>query len=139
MEFTQNNDKYLIRLERGEEIISTLKDFCKKQNIKAGFISGIGAVDSVTLGYFNPQIKSYNEETINEYMEITSLIGNVSTKNDEPYLHLHLNATAGDYNTIGGHLISGTISLTAEISLIAFDAKVSRKYNEELGINLLDF
>ncbi len=139
MDYKEKNGKYFVRLNRGEEIVSTLKKFCEKENIKAGFIAGIGAVDSVTLGYFNPETKAYNEETINDFMEVTSLLGNISEKDDKPYLHLHINLSSSDYNTIGGHLIAATISLTSEICINKFNEKVDRKFDSETGINLLSF
>ena len=36
MKFKKINDTYLIRLDRGEKIIETLKYFCTKNKIKCG-------------------------------------------------------------------------------------------------------
>ena len=46
MEYRKFGKQYVIRLEKGEEIVSSIKDLCEKENIKLGSLSGIGAVNS---------------------------------------------------------------------------------------------
>ena len=52
MEYRKFGKQYVIRLEKGEEIVSSIKDLCVKENIKLGSLSGIGAVNKVTAGLF---------------------------------------------------------------------------------------
>jgi len=40
MEFRKFGERYLLRLEVGEEIIGIIKDFCMKQGIGSGQVSG---------------------------------------------------------------------------------------------------
>lgn len=70
---------------------------------------------------------------------MTSLMGNISIKDSQTYLHCHVTASNDDYNTIGGHLISATISLTGEIFITALDGKISRYLDNETGLNLFKF
>ena len=37
MKFKKTGDTYFIKLERGEKIIESIKDFCTKNNIKCGY------------------------------------------------------------------------------------------------------
>lgn len=138
MEFKQFGSFYLVRLEKGEELVTTLKDFCSRENITLGTVQGIGAVRPLKLGFFNPGSKKYQEQTFDAFYEMTSLSGNVSTKDGETYLHLHVNAASDDYKTVGGHLVSATVSLTSEIIINAIDGKAERTFNEQIGINLFD-
>lgn len=138
-QYKQLGSKYFVRVDKGIEIVSALKEICKENNITAAFISGIGAIKSATFGFFNPETKEYKEKTFNEYMEITSLIGNVSQKDNEVYLHLHMNASGKDYKTIGGHLVKSYVSATSEIIIDVAEGAVDRKYNEEIGLNLFQF
>lgn len=71
--------------------------------------------------------------------EITSLTGNISRKNGEPYLHLHINVADGSHGVIGGHLSRCVISITAAINLICIPLSTNRSPEEEFGINLLHF
>ena len=87
MEYRKFGKQYVIRLEKGEEIVSSIKDLCVKENIKLGSLSGIGAVNKVTAGLFKTGEKKYVSRTYEEDMEIVSLGGNVSRMNGETYLH----------------------------------------------------
>ena len=138
-EFRKLDNTYGVRLNKGAEIITAIKDFCSSNNIKVGTVQGIGAINSVTFGFFNPKTKQYNEKVFEGSREITSLLGNISTKNEETYLHLHMNTSGEDYNTIGGHLINATISLTGEIFITPINGTVEREFCEKTGLNLLSF
>lgn len=67
------------------------------------------------------------------------MLGNITTKNGEIYLHLHMNTSGADYNTIGGHLISATISLTGEIFITQIDTAIERFHDKNTGLNLFKF
>ena len=60
-------------------------------------------------------------------MEITSLLGSVSTKNGETYLHLHINLCWEDMSVIGGHLNECRISATCAMILRKIDGTVERR------------
>lgn len=138
-EFRKIDNTYIVRLNKGAEIISAIKDFCTSNNIKVGTVQGIGAINTATFGFFNPETKEYNEKLFEGPREITSLLGNISTKDGETYLHLHMNVSGSDYNTIGGHLINATISLTGEIFITPLNGTVDRKFCGKTGLNLLSF
>lgn len=138
-EFKKIDNKYFVRINKGTEIVSALKEICAAENITAGSVSGIGAIESATFGFFNPKTKEYKEKTFSSYMEITSLLGNVSTKDDEVYLHLHMNASGNDYKTIGGHLVNAVVSATAEIVIDVANGNIGRSFDENIGLNLWVF
>ena len=138
-QFKQLGNKYFVRVDKDKEIVSVLKEICKENGITAGEITGLGAIKSATFGFFNPETKKYTEKTFEEYMEITSLVGNVSQKDDEVYLHLHMNASGKDYKVIGGHLVKAVVSATSEIIITSEKGSVGRKFSEEIGLNLFDF
>ena len=71
--------------------------------------------------------------------EITSLIGNITRKDDEVYLHCHINFSVASLHTFGGHLVSVKISATSEIIVTAIDGEVNRRFDENIGLNLFDF
>ncbi len=136
MKSKQVKNVVFVRLERGEEIISQLEIVVKKYGIKLAKISGIGACDQVYLGIYNADRNGYIKKTFNGKFEVTSLIGNISEMNSEPYFHLHI--TLGDENmqVIGGHLYSGRIIATAEIIIEIYEGQIERFFDEETGLNL---
>ena len=50
MKYRKVEDGYLLRLEKGEEVVETLTAFIKNQKIQAGFITGMGAVNPLGCG-----------------------------------------------------------------------------------------
>lgn len=139
MEYKQFANKYILRLDRGEEIVASLKTFCEKEKISLGSISGLGAVNKAVIGLFNCEEKKYYKTDLSGDFEITSLLGNISTMDGEIYLHLHIALGDDKYNVKGGHLNSAVISGTGELIIEKFDGSVDRSFSEEIGLNLYDF
>lgn len=139
MEYRKFNDTYVIRLNKGEEIIESLKNLCRDEDIKLAEITGLGASDFVEIGVFNIYTKEYNTKVFEGMFEITSLVGNVTRKDGEVYLHIHINFGDEEGLVKGGHLVKSRISATSEIILRKIDGEVGRKLDEEIGLNLLNF
>lgn len=139
MEYRKIDDNhYAVKILKGEELIEQLIILCKKENIEAGEITGLGASNKVEIGLFNTNTKEYTT-TIKEGMfEITSLIGNISRKEGEPYLHCHINFSDDTLMTYGGHLVKCYISATGEIIVTILDGKIEREFNSEIGLNLFN-
>ncbi|MBA7497655.1 hypothetical protein ES704_00383 [subsurface metagenome] len=137
MKFKKFKNKWIVRIDKGEEVIQTIKKVCEDNKIKLGLLSGIGATDRVTVGLFNTKSKQYqSQELIGDY-EITNLSGNISTMNGEIYLHLHISLADSKYNAYGGHLTSAVISGTGEIIIEEIEGEIEREFNKEVGLNLL--
>jgi hypothetical protein len=75
---------------------------------------------------------------IEEEMEITSIIGNIAMLDDEYKVHAHITLSDRNMKVIGGHLNKAIISGACEIFLTKLDYKLSRKYDHDTGLNLLD-
>ena len=140
MEFRRFDDAYVIRMDRGEEIISALTDFCEKEKITLGSVEALGASDHVVIGLYDVTQRLYHKQTFDGPMEITSLLGSISSKDGEPYLHLHINLCREDMSVIGGHLNECRISATCEMFVRRIDGVVERKLDEAVtGLNLYAF
>ena len=139
MEYRKFNDTYVLRLNKGEDVMEALKSMCKEEDIKLAEVTGLGASNLVEIGVFNVNTKEYNTKVFEGMFEITSLVGNVTRKDEEVYLHLHINF--GDENGMvrGGHLVRARISATGEIIVRKIDGEVGRKLSDEIGLNLLEF
>jgi predicted DNA-binding protein with PD1-like motif len=141
MKFRNLGKKYLVKLEKGEDIINALTKFCQEQGIKSGIVvNGIGGVSEVVLKYFNLEKKEYIAKKFSgKNFELLSLSGNISLLENKPFLHLH--AVLGDekYQVFGGHLDSAIVAVTAEIIIDPSTEFVSRKMDNKFDLNLLDF
>ena len=140
MEYRQFGDIYVIRMDRGEELVAALTEFCRKEGIKLGSVEALGAADHAVLGLYDVGTREYHKKTFDEPMEITSLVGNISTKDGETYLHLHINLGRADMTVIGGHLNECRLSATCEMFVRRIDGIVERRLDEEVtGLNLYEF
>ncbi|HIX67932.1 MAG TPA: DNA-binding protein [Candidatus Anaerostipes excrementavium] len=139
MDYRKFKNQYVIRLDRGEEIVESLKKIADKENIKLAYLTGIGAVGKVTAGVFDTKEKVFKGHTWEGDLEVVSIGGNINTMNGETYVHFHISAADEQGNVFGGHLQEAVISGTGELVLTEIDGTVDRKFDEEIGLNLFDF
>ncbi len=137
MKFKKIGNKVFGRIELGKDIVKELEDFCRLTGIKCGTISGIGAVDKVTIGLFDSKSKEYISTSLEGDYEVTSLTGNISSMNEEPYLHMHINLSDHKFRTFGGHLNYARVSATCEVVIEVIDGELSRFKDDETELNLL--
>lgn len=139
MDYQKFDNAYVVRIDKGEELVGILKEFCTKEKIQLASVSGIGAVGQIKVGFFDTEKKEYYTKEFKGGFEVTSLCGNVSSMDGETYLHLHVNFCGQDNRSYGGHLDSAIVSATFEATLISIEGSVDRKFSEEIGLNLLHF
>ena len=139
MQFQRFGNKVIVRIDRGEEIVSSLQSVCKKEGITLASVSAIGAVNNFTVGVFSPSTKVYKSNRFEGDYEIVSLSGTVTTKEGIPYIHLHMSAGDGEGRVFGGHLNQAFVSATCEMVIDISDGTVERQFSEEIGLNLFKF
>ena len=143
MDYRKFNEKYYIRLDKGDEIIASLTAVCARENITAAQINGIGGCEKAVVGVFDLDKKEYNREEVAAMLELISLDGNVTVYEDKPYIHAHATfayrGADGRPAILSGHLLEAVIGLTGEIILTPADGVITRKYIKELGIRIWDF
>lgn len=137
MKSTKIGEKYIIRIDKGEEIVESLKKFCKENDIKLGIMNGLGATNKIVVGLFETATKQYHTKEFIGDHEICPLYGNITKMNGEPYLHIHVNFCDKNQNSFGGHLSSAIVGATFEIVLEKIDGEIERESSEEIGLNLL--
>jgi predicted DNA-binding protein with PD1-like motif len=140
---------YLLRFDRGEEVMTSLLRWTKKKKLGGAFLTGLGAVENPHLGYFDAEKRGYIDKKFQGEFEIASLAGNLSwdagegdgevkTKPEpKPIAHMHVVIAGPNFLAFGGHLYSAVVSGTVEIAVTPIDTKLVRKYTEELNLKLL--
>jgi len=128
----------VVKLEPGDELLTSLSKIVKTYKIKSGFINCIGALKKFTLGYYDLDLNEYKMETFSENVELVSCIGSVSYKDGEPIIHIHISIGRRDYSVLGGHLGKPSIvSITGEVSIFEIDKKLIRELDPQSGLALL--
>src|SRR3990170_9162051 len=129
---------FLIRAEHDSDLIKSVAELAKKNEITTATFTAIGALKNAKLGFYNQKKHDYSETLLSTPQEIASCIGNVSMKDDEPFVHAH--AVLADQNgyTNAGHLLEGKV-FAAEIHLTELvGAKLVRKNDPVTGLSLWD-
>ena len=139
MEYRRFNDAYVVRMDRGEEIVAALTGLCEREGIRLASVEAIGAVDRAVVGLYDVSEKVYHKKEFNEPLELTSLLGTVTEKDGKPYLHLHATLCDANMQTCGGHVNELHVSATCEMVLRRLPGRVGRKPDEATGLNLFSF
>ncbi|MGA1862262.1 DNA-binding protein [Deferribacter thermophilus] len=111
------------RLKKDDDLYFGIMDLIEKLNIDSALVLGIGAVQRANIAYFNQKNKSYENFHYNEPMEILSLKGNVSIKDNKPFGHFHISLGRSDFSVVGGHLLPDTIVYACELDILILDGK----------------
>ncbi|NLI98864.1 DNA-binding protein [bacterium] len=129
---------YLLRFDKGEEVVAKLLDWAAKTKLDGAFLTGIGAVEQPKLGYYDAHKKAYIDREFDGEYEIASLAGNLGWDEANPLAHIHVSISGPNFLAFGGHLYSAIVSGTLEMNVIPFQSRLNRRYREELNLKLLD-
>lgn len=91
MRFAQAAEKpktLVVIPDTGDEILSSLKSVARTEKLAGSSFKAIGALSNVELGWFNWETKKYQTAvTLQEQVELLSLIGDIALKSGEPQVH----------------------------------------------------
>lgn len=142
MRYIKDGTTYIVRIDRGEEVLDKLNEFVKETDLKAGTVTGIGASSEVELGVYSVKNREYIKNKYEGEFEILSLIGNITQDAGDAYIHLHTMISDGLVQgtgiTVGGHLNKCIISGTCELRIDECDNTYQRKIDDETGIKIID-
>jgi uncharacterized protein len=129
---------YVVILDTGEEILSSLKDFSNTMHLAGSSFKAIGALSHVELGWFNWETKKYQTAVkLDEQVELLSLIGDIALQDGKPQIHAHLVVGRKNGTAHGGHLLSATVRPTCELVITESPQHLQKEIDPESGIALI--
>lgn len=130
-----HNTFALIRIDRGENVFAEIEKVCSDQEWSAAQISAIGAVMNVEMGAYNLEQKQYVRKEFKSIHELVNLQGNLSLKDNTPFLHLHGVIADEKLHTYGGHFFEMQCGVLVEVVIKPFsDLSLEREFVEEIGL-----
>jgi len=118
------------RLDKGADLIDGLLEVCRQRQVRTGTVVALGALQAVEVVHYDTAHKRYRPgHKLQGPLEILSAVGNVSERDGELALHLHVTLSRDGDNGIevlGGHVISGEV-FACEFSLTALDDVMLRR------------
>ena len=139
MEYRKCGDTYVVRMDKGEEILEQVKALALAENIQLATVQALGAVNDFTVGVFDTVKKEYHANSFQGAYEIVSLTGTIDTMDGQFYCHLHMSAGNDQGQVFGGHLNRAVISATCEMIVRELPGSVDRAFSTEIGLNLSKF
>ena len=128
---------YAVVFDKGDEVLSGLKQFATDHDLTASQIAGIGAFSDAVLGYFDWERKDYRRIAIEEQVEVVSLIGDITRGNDGAQLHIHLVLATSTGEALGGHLLEAHVRPTLELIVTESPSYLRRRHDPETGLSLI--
>ncbi len=130
-------DKYVLRLESGDDILQSIREFATAERLSAGFLEGIGSLSKVKLGHYDFKTRKYSYETFEDDLEILNLSGNIASMNRQPLPHVHVTLGRRDFSVIGGHMDEGSSANMVEIGVWKLPGKLVKAKDDQIGLNVL--
>ncbi|HMC06733.1 MAG TPA: PPC domain-containing DNA-binding protein [Solirubrobacterales bacterium] len=137
--------RYVLVLERGDEVMAEVKAFAERERLRAAEFSGIGAVSSAKLAAFNPDSREYVDIPDPGQTELVSLNGRITLpKNADPndppaerQLHVHCVLSREDGSTIAGHVFELVIRPTCEVFVVESAENITRMEDPDSGLPVI--
>ena len=144
MDYRKFDNTYYIRVDKGEEIISSILEICRKEKVNSAIYNGIGGCSEAEIQTFIPEKGEFETRTLSGMLELVNMTGNIMCDEDGEIFHHTHGAFAfkedGSHSVGGGHLKSATVLYTAEIELRpVIGGEIKKKFDPETGTGFWDF
>ena len=125
------------RLATGSDLVEQIEHFCLEREVAAAEVTVIGAVRRARYAYYEQSDKRYLELETDTHHEIVGFTGNISLRDDKPFLHAHATFADASGATVGGHLLRGIEVFAAEVVIRELgDVSLTRLPDDETGLAL---
>ena len=133
----KDNNVYVLRVEKGKDVLEEVQKFCSENQITAGFFRAIGSAHEIVISWYNIDKKEYTDKHMQEALEIISLTGNIAMVDGQAYVHAHGCFSNEAMQTFSGHVKKLEVGATCEVVLEKLEGTMERTYSKEIGLNLL--
>lgn len=139
MTFKQFGEKYFLRFNYQEDFVEELLKFCTSEGVTLANLEGIGSFVNCEVAFFDVVSKKFKSKIFDSTHEVLSLLGTITEKDGQPYLHAHVTVSDDNFGVSGGHLNKARVGGTLEIVLEKVTGSVERKFDDSIGLNLMQF
>ena len=138
MIYTQlGTEKFVLRLESGDDILQSIRQFATAKRLSAGLLEGIGSLSKVKLGHYDFNTRKYSYEIFEDDLEILNLSGNIASINRQPLPHVHVTLGRRDFSVIGGHMDEGSSANMVEVGIWKLPGRLVKAKDDQIGLNVL--
>lgn len=124
-------------LKAGSKVPDDILALARKEKIATARVEAIGGVRELKLAYYNHGTKRYEEHDYREFLEVTSLLGNVTLKDGKQFLHVHGTFGKRDLSVLAGHVVGASVFPLLEVVITPTRNRALRRFDDELGLNVI--
>jgi predicted DNA-binding protein with PD1-like motif len=124
-------------MKAGARIPDDILAIAKREKIATARVEAIGGVKELKLAYFNHESKKYEEHDFKEFLEVTSILGNITQKDGKPFLHIHGTFGRKDLSTLAGHVMTASVFPLLEVVVTPTMNRALRRFDDKLGLNVI--
>ncbi len=130
---------FLLVLKRDDDFMQSLESCAAEAKLPAAVVSGgVGALSDPVVAYFDFKDKEYKQKKLNGNYELLAANGNLTWIGKKPLPHIHVTLGDANYKVYGGHLMSATVAVVAEIMITPLQTKATRSENANLQLKTID-
>ena len=130
---------FALIMAKGDEVLSNIDAFARKERVSAAQITAIGALSDVVLKYFDWDAKHYRNVIVREQVEVASMIGDIALDpGGKPAIHIHLVVGKRDGSAMAGHLGEAHVRPTLEVIVVEQPSYLQKTSDAETGLALID-
>jgi len=129
---------FVLICDTGDEAMQALTSFAAEQKLGGSHFTAIGAFSKAVVAYFDWPSKQYRHVSIDEQVEVLSLVGDVTIEKGKPKVHAHVVVGKADATAHGGHLIEGLVRPTLEVVITEAPRHLQRRVDPDSGLALID-
>lgn len=126
---------YVTRLAQGGDWRAQVERLAEEEGIDAGWFTGLGAVRSAELWYYDQTAGRYSSFAVDEPMEVAACVGNLSLLDGEVFAHTHAVLSDPEGRSVAGHLNAAEV-FAGEVMIWAFDGPLERVSDETTDLDL---
>lgn len=118
--------RFVLRLDPGDDVISSLAELADRERIDAGLVTGLGSIEKITLGFLDPEAQEYVRRRFEEPMEVAQMTGTISLEADRHFVHLHAVVAPRELLAYAGHVHDATVGVVMELFVTRFPGTLAR-------------
>lgn len=130
-------EPFILALKMGENLFEGILRCANDADLTSVSLSGLGALDDVTVAYYNLATKQYQTKLFKGMYELISVNGNITLLDGKRFIHIHAALGTENYDVIGGHIMDAIVGPSAEITIIPLASNIHRQYDEATGLKLM--
>jgi predicted DNA-binding protein with PD1-like motif len=106
--------------------------------VLVGEIRAIGALQRARLAFYDQHSHAYGERSLDQPLELVTLLGNVSRRDGGTAVHVHATLADHDGVCIGGHVAPGCTVFACELFLqeLVGGEPLERGLDDKTGLSL---